>query len=209
MAVNVRRTWIAAVVIYCCVALVHAGIPSAISLSDRSFEHLTQASTGSTTGDWLVYFHSTASDRSRVRETFADVSNRMDEQLSGFSTIFATVDVIDNGGLARRFDLSVGEKAMLLVKKGRIFYYEGDETSAKDVYDFIACVHEVTCRDSLGSAPVPPVISYHEGFADAKSPSPLVLFGIASVVVAVALAFLGLARGPRAPTRTRGGGKEK
>lgn len=28
-------------------------------LTDDSFEHLTQASTGATTGDWLVMFYST------------------------------------------------------------------------------------------------------------------------------------------------------
>lgn len=31
--------------------------PATIDLDDQSFEHLTQAATGATTGDWLVLFH--------------------------------------------------------------------------------------------------------------------------------------------------------
>lgn len=31
--------------------------PLTVDLDDKSFEHLTQASTGATTGDWLVLFH--------------------------------------------------------------------------------------------------------------------------------------------------------
>ncbi|KAF8796393.1 uncharacterized protein LOC129981176 [Argiope bruennichi] len=31
--------------------------PSTVDLDDTSFEHLTQAATGATTGDWLVIFH--------------------------------------------------------------------------------------------------------------------------------------------------------
>jgi hypothetical protein len=37
-------------------------LPSVVKLNDKNFEHETQASTGGTTGSWLIYFHKSRDD---------------------------------------------------------------------------------------------------------------------------------------------------
>jgi len=39
------------------VAVLVAGSSEVVDLTSKSFEHLTQAATGHTTGDWLVKFY--------------------------------------------------------------------------------------------------------------------------------------------------------
>lgn len=66
-------------------------------LTDKTFEHDTQATTGSTTGDWLVYFCEPAQCAANL-ETWASVRN----ELFGYATV-AAVDTSRNPKVTLRF----------------------------------------------------------------------------------------------------------
>ncbi|XP_006826113.1 protein disulfide-isomerase-like, partial [Saccoglossus kowalevskii] len=85
------------------------------SLTDDSFEHLTQAATGATTGDWLVLFLDHNQEESLMLiptlEAAAEVlKNKVN---------VATVDVIQEPFLAERFEVDETPSGALTVTFGR------------------------------------------------------------------------------------------
>jgi len=91
-------------------------------LYEDSFEHLTQASTGATTGDWFVMFydpdceccrkHLPALETAAIRQKY-----RMN---------FAKVDVKANKKLADRFKITK-EPTSILFKQGKMYHYEPEK----------------------------------------------------------------------------------
>jgi len=82
--------------------IAHAGY--LLQLSDLSFEHLTQSTTGSTTGSYLVHFHSTPIDiGSGLYSIFSDLSTAEDNNLDDYGVILATVFLPSSPALTTRF----------------------------------------------------------------------------------------------------------
>ncbi|XP_065064008.1 thioredoxin domain-containing protein-like [Rhopilema esculentum] len=75
-----------------------------IILDDDNFEHLTQASTGATTGDWLVLFSKNEDDCLKCAEA-KDVFSSLTERLSTRLNV-ALIDAQKNQGLLRRFKIN-------------------------------------------------------------------------------------------------------
>ena len=75
------------------------------ALRAQNFEHLTQAATGATSGDWLVKFcKSSVSRCSRVESTWAKLSAQLaaSRDAKGMPRInVATVDTTDSGWLTK------------------------------------------------------------------------------------------------------------
>ena len=89
-------------------------------LDDTIFEHLTQATTGATTGDWLVAFVSveTAALRAKLEGLQAT--------FMGYATNVALVDYTQNVNLKKRFKIE--EDTVLFFKRGKMYRFMGEST---------------------------------------------------------------------------------
>ena len=86
--------------------------PGTRELTDGNFEHLTQAATGATTGDWLVMFF-TPSCQLCTRLTAA--LETAGSQLRGRASV-ATVNKETYGEkTGRRFELGLGDKPDIIL----------------------------------------------------------------------------------------------
>lgn len=107
-----------------------AGSPSKASfvkdLTDASFEHDTQASSGSTTGDWLVEFYAPWCGHCKTLaptwESLAEWAR--DEQVP---VSIAKVDATVHSLTARRFGIR-GYPSLRLLSQGRVYEYQGPRT---------------------------------------------------------------------------------
>lgn len=87
-------------------------------LTDATFEHETQASTGGTTGSWLVWFHD-SDDQTPIEGTVPEPEFWTENHV-----VLATVDTRLHGTTAHRFDISQ-VPILLFLHKGK--YYVVDE----------------------------------------------------------------------------------
>eukprot|EP00931_Biecheleriopsis_adriatica_P047788 TRINITY_DN27575_c0_g2_i1.p1 TRINITY_DN27575_c0_g2~~TRINITY_DN27575_c0_g2_i1.p1 ORF type:complete len:161 (+),score=35.05 TRINITY_DN27575_c0_g2_i1:92-574(+) len=91
-------------------------------LTDETFEHLTQASTGMTTGSWVVLF------RAKTCETcdaFEEVLENAEEELRESYVLPAVVHQEDSPGLWKRF--RIGEvPTVLLLAKHKLYRFGQD-----------------------------------------------------------------------------------
>lgn len=91
-----------------------------IQLDSKNFEHLTQAASGSTTGDWLVKFYAPWCGHCRKMEP---VYESVAQLLSGDVNV-ARVDVTANRDLGTRFEIK-GFPTVKLISKGKVYEYNG------------------------------------------------------------------------------------
>lgn len=92
-------------------------------LSDADFEHLTQASTGATTGDWFVKFYAPWCGHCK---RMAPEWEKLASEAKGYNV--ARVDCTKNPGLARRFGIR-GFPTLLFFHKGQMYKYVGPRTA--------------------------------------------------------------------------------
>jgi len=125
--------------------------PGVLALSDENFEHTTQASTGQTTGSWLVYFHSD-DKTAAVSGDYPDESEWLEEHV-----VVASVNV-EKGGKStfERFfqDQHQQLPAFVFIHKGKVYDYpkpaEGYSWDA--LMDFCRKPNAAVARD----IPAPP-----------------------------------------------------
>jgi len=94
-----------------------------LTLTDETFEHQTQASTGQTTGKWLVMLGAVWCGYScnKLHPALQQISETVDGVLT------AKVDTTSNKQLAKRFD--VKKHPTLILFADRLLYpYEGEQT---------------------------------------------------------------------------------
>jgi len=77
-------------------------MPIVYELNDDNFEHDTQATTGSTTGDWLILF--CEFERLKICRDYEQFWNELSGMLRGQTTV-AYVDVNKEGKLRDLFDV--------------------------------------------------------------------------------------------------------
>jgi thioredoxin domain-containing protein 5 len=99
-----------------------------IVLDSKNFEHLTQVSTGSTTGDWLVKFYAPWCGHCKKLEP---IYEKVAEALEGEVNV-GKVDVTASRELGTRFDIK-GFPTILLFSKGKAYTFKGRRT----VEDFV------------------------------------------------------------------------
>jgi hypothetical protein len=111
------------------------GLPHLI---DRTFEHETQASSGRTTGHWLVLFTRDGKDNDITRDTHTDTNTRaglsdrarlalssLRDELLDFGVVAASVDVEESPETADRFRLIVKRTpAIVLLRDGKAYARE-------------------------------------------------------------------------------------
>lgn len=89
-----------------------------IILNSENFEHLTQASTGATTGDWLIKFYAPWCKHCKTLEPIFD---EVAEKLKGEINV-AKVDVTANRALGSRFDIK-GFPTVKFLKQGKVYTF--------------------------------------------------------------------------------------
>ena len=110
-----------------------------IALPAQNFEHLTQAATGATSGDWLVKFcKSSVSRCSRVESTWAKLSAQLaaSRDAKGMPRVnVASVDTTDSGWLTKRFGIT-SVPVVLLFKGGVMYSFHGGGFSVDRLVQF-------------------------------------------------------------------------
>lgn len=95
-----------------------------IVLTEQNFESQTQASTGATTGAWLVEFYAPwCGHCKKLEPVFKEVA----ESLKGKVNV-AKVDVTQNRALGQRFDIK-GFPTIKFFKDGKIYAYKSARTT--------------------------------------------------------------------------------
>jgi thiol-disulfide isomerase/thioredoxin len=100
-----------------------ASSSSVIPLTDATFEHQTQASTGATTGSWLILFHtsSCASCEEQVKPLLTELADQEQHpELYERGIVFATVDCEDHPNTAIRFQIDT-LPTLLYLHKGSMY----------------------------------------------------------------------------------------
>lgn len=94
--------------------------PTVKELTDETFEHLTQASTGATTGDWLVMFYTNeCADCQRLQARWEAVGAQLKSRMN-----VARVNKGGAGGVtARRFDV-FDVPSFILFRQGKMYKYQ-------------------------------------------------------------------------------------
>jgi len=87
-------------------------------LDDAIFEHLTQATSGHTTGDWLVAFVS--GETPALRAKFEGLQ----ANFMGYGTNVAIVDYVKNVNLKKRFEIA--GNTLLFFRKGKMYRFIGE-----------------------------------------------------------------------------------
>jgi len=95
------------------------GDSEVVVLDDQTFEHLTQASTGSTTGDWLVEFYAPWCGHCK---SLAPIWERVANELVGTVNV-AKLDCIANRATSLRFGIK-GFPSVMLFSKGRTYLFK-------------------------------------------------------------------------------------
>jgi len=101
-----------------------------VVLNNANFEHLTQASTGATTGDWFVKFYAPWCKHCK---DLAPIWEEVANELKGTVNV-AKVDVMSSKELGTRFDIK-GFPMLLLLSKGHVYTFKG-RRSQEELVDF-------------------------------------------------------------------------
>ena len=115
--------------------LVRMKEPGTKELTDSTFEHLTQAATGATTGDWLVMFFTPGCDLcSRLTGALETVGC----QQRGRASV-ATVNKETYGEkTGRRFELGLGDQPdIILFRLGKMYRYKLDKYDPESLLSFM------------------------------------------------------------------------
>ncbi|XP_023293710.2 dnaJ homolog subfamily C member 10 [Lucilia cuprina] len=107
--------------------------PVVKELSDVNFEHLTQAATGATTGDWFVFFYSADCVFClRLHATWEAVGARLKHRLN-----VARIDRLGAGiATAKRFGI-VESPEFVFLRQGKVYRYKTKEYNANKLIEFV------------------------------------------------------------------------
>ncbi|KAJ1631631.1 hypothetical protein T492DRAFT_994607 [Pavlovales sp. CCMP2436] len=146
-------------------------------LDETTFEHLTQAATGATTGPWLVAFcNSVDYECRRLKRLMPKVASKLEaeaEERGRTPANVAIVDVDESPWLAKRFGLA-HVPAVLFFQLGVMYYYTGAYTG-----DLLVNFAQSGYR-TAGHSHVPP----EPHIADSHERTFLITVGVVAVVSA-------------------------
>lgn len=126
-----------------------------IDLTDSTFEHQTQASTGQTTGKWFVKFYAPWCGHCKtLAPTWEDLSDRLQES-DVHDVIIAKVDCTQEKEVCNRFNIK-GFPSLKYFANRKMFAYKG-ERNIDALYDFVTEGYKSALQDTI-----PPVPSFYE-----------------------------------------------
>ncbi|KAJ8953028.1 hypothetical protein NQ314_007402 [Rhamnusium bicolor] len=106
--------------------------PVTKELTDETFEHLTQAATGATTGDWFIMFYTPECvDCARLQARWESVGAQLKSRLN-----VARINRATNGAAtARRFDV-FNVPTFILFRQGKMYRYQIQKYDVASFVDF-------------------------------------------------------------------------
>ncbi|KAK7867154.1 hypothetical protein R5R35_013633 [Gryllus longicercus] len=156
--------------------------PNVKELSDENFEHLTQASSGATTGDWFIMFYSTECvDCQRLQARWEAVGAKLKSRMN-----VARVNKQTTGAVTgRRFNVR-DVPSFIFFRQGKMYRYN---IPKYDVASFAAFASDWYKNARMEIVPVPksPFDDFTQMIADALRDNPViwkvgsVLFGILTI----------------------------
>ncbi|SBO26688.1 thioredoxin-related protein, putative [Plasmodium knowlesi strain H] len=127
-----------------------------IELNDTNFEHLTQISTGNTTGSWFIKFYAPwCSHCKAMTKTWTQLA----AELKGTVNV-AKIDVTTNSKTRKRFKIE-GFPTIIYFKNGKMYDYKNHDRSLEAFKMF---VHET--YKSVKSSDPPKPLSYLDVLKD-------------------------------------------
>nr|SVE86195.1 EOG090X0856 [Daphnia similis] len=170
-------------------------------LNDDSFEHLTQAASGATTGDWFVMFYR---DDSEPCVKFLAKWEYIASQLKGRINL-AKVNIKDDGiSTGSRFGVDQ-VPAFLFFRQGKIFNYDLPKLDSKAFQDFALGWYKNVPSKNVPS-PKTPFDELVDRAVFMLKENPLILpaAGIALILILMAVGFNAWnKRKPEKPTKTK------
>ncbi|GBG31419.1 Protein disulfide-isomerase [Hondaea fermentalgiana] len=126
-----------------------------IELGEENFEHLTQAATGATTGDWFVKFYAPWCGHCK---RMASAWQILGEELLGEINV-AEVNAENNKALARRFEIK-GFPTLLYFHQGTMYKFRG-RRDVETMAEFARYIAEHrTGPEDVEGVPVPAEASF-------------------------------------------------
>mmetsp|Transcript_6435 Transcript_6435/g.9424 ORF Transcript_6435/g.9424 Transcript_6435/m.9424 type:complete len:205 (+) Transcript_6435:147-761(+) len=94
-----------------------------VELNDATFEHQTQASTGMTTGSWLILFKATRCPHcAKLQPLYEELSQ--DEELLERGIVLGTVNIMESPTTANRFMIR-GFPTLIYLHQKKLYRYTG------------------------------------------------------------------------------------
>jgi thiol-disulfide isomerase/thioredoxin len=107
-----------------------------VQLTDGTFEHQTQASTGATTGSWFIMFHAPSCPSC---DSLKPVFNSLDQEPELYENgiVLGSLDISGgNQDTGKRFGISA-VPALLYIHKGHVYRFPGDEWTLELMKSFV------------------------------------------------------------------------
>jgi thiol-disulfide isomerase/thioredoxin len=142
----------------CLLVIVGRVRPEVVTLNDDSFEHQTQASTGATTGSWLILMQTPTgcSACSALKPVLEELGQ--DETLYEHGIVLGTVDVNESPVTAMRFGIQTVPSLLYLHKK-KLYRFPVDvERSVESMKEFVL---EHYGKSPAEDIPLPPAAVDH------------------------------------------------
>jgi len=134
-----------------------------VDLDEQNFEHLTQAATGATSGDWLVLFCKESVPRcQKVQQNWQRVATTLaaSREAKGLPRInVASVDTSESAWLTKRFGIT-SVPVVLLFKGGVMYSFQGGGFSVERLMHFAEREYERSSRTLV--PPEPHVATPHD-----------------------------------------------
>lgn len=121
--------------------------PAVIELNSENFEHLTQAATGATTGDWLVEFFAPWCGHC---QQFAPVYEDIGKKLKGRVNV-AKVDMSANPSVGKRFSIR-RLPTIIMLSQGKLYKFSGSR-NAESVMKFATEEFKKADAEEVPAAP--------------------------------------------------------
>jgi Thioredoxin domain-containing protein len=119
------------------VTLIQISNGEIVSLNDATFEHQTQASTGMTTGSWLLFFKATKCPHCQKLEPEYERLS-LDEELMEQGVVLGTVNIMESPKTANRFMIR-GFPTLIYLHKKKMYRYSG-KRDFESIKEFITAV---------------------------------------------------------------------
>mmetsp|Transcript_7357 Transcript_7357/g.10514 ORF Transcript_7357/g.10514 Transcript_7357/m.10514 type:complete len:210 (-) Transcript_7357:761-1390(-) len=105
--------------------LVPAALCEVIDLTDDTFEHLTQASTGQTTGKWFIEFYAPwCGHCKKLTPVWEELESTIATEHSDEGIVIAKVDGPENRDVMKRFEIT-GFPTLKYIAGGKVYEYSG------------------------------------------------------------------------------------
>lgn len=168
-------------------------IASILTLTDETFEHTTQASTGQTTGSWLVWFYNSTADATTdtatlpFRGTFPTTEEWMERHI-----LVAKVNIATNGYKTKqRFFRKLDPMpSFLFLHQGKMYVVPEVKHPPPPHYDWDVIFKFCLAPPQLLALPIPDPPTIIDEIIAKLAASPTLFSGVA-VMIMVLGAFIG------------------